>query len=553
MPHADFVQHAVQFQQTLEDCRELYLSSARQLIEQRPEILGASPEEYLHVMDDLHKGLLIKVYVSVIAADRRWSKEERVLAEILFEHIWRKQLRGDALKDAVRHIMEEASRLRWHSLVRPFEEIDLLRGRVAELETIAMRLANLVAKADGETTPAESTRVRTIQEEMHTHLHRLPLDAPGQHETANRVRPQAVQKMRSDATAIRSQIKIDSAAPKLEHSEPSREERLETALAELDALVGMDSVKREVRTLTNFLKVQHERERAGLTRTPVTLHMVFAGNPGTGKTTVARIIGRIFGAMGILEKGHLVETDRSGLVAEYAGQTGPKTNKKIDEALDGVLFIDEAYSLVAESGQDAYGDEAVQTLLKRMEDNRDRLVVILAGYPKPLDRLLRSNPGLLSRFNRRLDFEDYRPAELGHIFQLMCQRNQYETPILARAKLMLGFQHLYRHRDEHFGNGRLVRNVFEEAIRRMANRIAQINGLTKELLTTLHADDIAPRGVPAEVWGHLDDPARLYTITCPSCGDASPLAQQHLGRNVRCRKCKHKFTADWGEPCQARE
>jgi tellurite resistance protein len=548
MSHDAFVNYAVQFQQTLEDCRELYASSAQQLMEQRPQILGSSPEDYVRVMDDLHKGLLIKVFVSVVVADRRWSKEERVLAEMLFEHIWHKQLQGDQLKDALRHISHEASRLRWHSLLRPFEEIDLLRGRVAELETVVMRLANLIAKADGETTPAESGRVQLIQDEIHTHLHRLPLDSPGQHEAANQARPQAVQKMRNDSVEIRTKIELKpSAAPSLP-AEPSREDRLAAALNELDGLVGMASVKHEVRTMTNFLRVQKEREKAGLPKTNISLHMVFTGNPGTGKTTVARIVGRIFGAMGILQKGHLVETDRSGLVAEYAGQTGPKTNKRINEALDGVLFIDEAYSLVADEGQDAYGDEAVQTLLKRMEDDRDRLVVILAGYPKPLERLLRSNPGLSSRFNRRMNFDDYRASEMGRIFETMCRRNQYDTPPLARAKLALGFDYLYHHRDEHFGNGRLVRNVFEESIRRMANRIAQVEQLTKELLTELQADDITLPGVPDAVWNTLDDPQRLFTVICPSCSDSSPLAQRYLGRRVRCRKCNHKFTADWGEP-----
>jgi AAA+ superfamily predicted ATPase len=495
----------------------------------------------------LHKGLLIKVYVSIAAADRRWTKEERVLAEMLFEHIWHKQLRGEQLKEAFRHIGQEAVRLRWHSLMRPFEEIDLLRGRVAELETVVMRLANLIARADGETTPAESGFLRTIQDEVHRNLHRLPLDEPGQHEAANSIRPQAMQKMRSDTAQIRSQIVLEQTSPQVQAGEPSREERLAAALAELDSLVGMTSVKHEVRTMTNFLRMQKEREKAGLPKTNVSLHMVFAGNPGTGKTTVARIVGRIFGAMGILEKGHLIETDRSGLVAEYAGQTGPKTNKKIDEALDGVLFIDEAYSLAAEDGKDPYGDEAVQAILKRMEDDRDRLVVILAGYPEPLERLLKSNPGLSSRFSRRLNFEDYRPAEMGRIFETMCQRNQYETPTLSRAKLILGFHHLYQHRDDHFGNGRLVRNVFEEAIRRMANRIAKVDKLTKELLTVLEADDIAMRDVPAETWSNLDDPERTYSIQCPDCGEASPLAQQHLGRRVRCKKCGHAFAADWGE------
>src|SRR5207237_7794667 len=157
------------------------------------------------------------------------------------------------------------------------------------------------------------------------------------------------------------------------------------------------SIKQEVRGLINFLKMQQAREEFGLPQTPISLHHVFSGNPGTGKTTVARLLGRLLGAMGLLAKGHLVETDRSGLVAEYAGQTGPKTNARITEALDGALFIDEAYSLVAETGDDSYGAEAVQALLKRMEDDRERLAVILAGYPTPMDRLLKSNPGISSR------------------------------------------------------------------------------------------------------------------------------------------------------------
>ena len=166
----------------------------------------------------------------------------------------------------------------------------------------------------------------------------------------------------------------------------------------------------------------------------MSLHMVFTGNPGTGKTTVARIIGKIFAAMGVLKKGHLIETDRSGLVAGYAGQTGPKTNAKIDEALDGVLFIDEAYSLVAEEGQDAYGMEAVQAVLKRAEDDRDRLVVIMAGYTEEMNTLLDSNPGLSSRFNRVLQFEDYSPVELARIYAWLCEKNHYKLAEGTRAE-----------------------------------------------------------------------------------------------------------------------
>ena len=213
-----------------------------------------------------------------------------------------------------------------------------------------------------------------------------------------------------------------------------------------------------------------------LPQTNLSLHIVFHGNPGTGKTTVARIIARVYAAMAILDKGQLIETDRAGLVAEYAGQTAVKTNKKIDEAIDGVLFVDEAYSLVAEGGDDPYGHEAVQALLKRMEDDRARLVVILAGYPANMARLLGSNPGLSSRFSRHLTFADYTPAELGQIFHRMCMKNQYVVPPAARAKLLLGLQWLYDHRDEHFGNGRTVRNLSALSIRRLPNRIAHIRG-----------------------------------------------------------------------------
>jgi len=187
----------------------------------------------------------------------------------------------------------------------------------------------------------------------------------------------------------------------------------------------------------------------------------------------------------ILERGHTVEVDRSALVAQYAGQTAPKAHQCVDHALDGVLFIDEAYSLVPDRGEDAFGTEALQVLLKRMEDDRQRLVVVLAGYPQPIQALLKSNPGLTSRFQRTLNFPNYTAKELLHIFHRLSKQNHYRLPTDTQRKLYGGFMELVAHKDEHFGNGRVVRNLFEHAIRRMATRIVKVAPLTREILTTL--------------------------------------------------------------------
>jgi AAA+ superfamily predicted ATPase len=265
---------------------------------------------------------------------------------------------------------------------------------------------------------------------------------------------------------------------------------LAQALTELNDLVGMANIKEEVQTLTNFLKVQKVRADRGLAQTPVSLHLVFGGPPGTGKTTVARLMGRIFKGLGFLEKGHLIETDRSGMVAGYVGQTAKKVDDLVNSALDGVLFIDEAYALVpTESGRD-FGQEAIDVLLKRMEDYRDRLVVIVAGYTDEMVTFIESNPGLESRFNRYFYFKDYAPEELLAIFEKMCGKSHFKLTPAAKEKLHQLFEGLYTKRDRNFGNGRLVRNLFEKTIERQANRLAVLSNFTDELLMTLQPDDI---------------------------------------------------------------
>ena len=263
-----------------------------------------------------------------------------------------------------------------------------------------------------------------------------------------------------------------------------------TAEKELAGLVGLQTVKTEVSKLSNYLKMQQLRKQKGMMSVPVTYHCVFTGNPGTGKTTVARILAGIYRDLGVLRKGHLVETDRSGLVAEYVGQTAVKTNKLIDSALDGVLFIDEAYTLVQGGNGDSYGPEAVATLLKRMEDARNRLVVILAGYSGPMKTFIESNPGLRSRFNRYIHFEDYSADELLDIFKIIASKYDYLLDPAAELKLSKLFDHAVAGKDEHFGNGRFVRNIFEKVMENQASRLASSIDITEDKLRTILSEDI---------------------------------------------------------------
>ena len=254
---------------------------------------------------------------------------------------------------------------------------------------------------------------------------------------------------------------------------------LDELLSQLESLVGLETVKKDVKSMMNLIKVRKLREENGLPVAPMSLHMVFMGNPGTGKTTVARLLGGLYAAIGALSGGQLVEVDRSGLVAGYVGQTAIKTQEVIQTALGGVLFIDEAYSLSA-GGENDFGREAIETLLKAMEDHREDLVVIVAGYTEPMEGFLSSNPGLESRFNKYIHFPDYTGPELNAIFHSQCERNGYRLDGEAEAFSEEFFQTLYDGRDENFGNGRDVRNRFEDMVVRQANRVAAMEAPTKD-------------------------------------------------------------------------
>lgn len=327
---------------------------------------------------------------------------------------------------------------------------------VERMLTELHRFATAIAKADDIVTPEEESTVKAIYELLHP----------------NKTDNEQVQSVDTDYNTA-----------------DVSEESLEEILNELNDLIALNEVKEEVNTLINFVRVQNLRKESGLKSPRLSYHLVFTGNPGTGKTIVARIVAKLYKHIGILSMGHFLETDRSGLVANYTGQTATKTNSLIDSALHGVLFIDEAYSLIGQN-MDDFGKEAISTLLKRMEDDRERLVVIIAGYPEEMQGFLNANPGLRSRFSRYIHFPDYTPEEMMEIFDYNCRKLQYVLQEAARDAVQHTFAQAYANKDKSFGNGRYVRNLFEKAIENQANRIAYEPNLTREILISIGREDI---------------------------------------------------------------
>lgn len=289
-------------------------------------------------------------------------------------------------------------------------------------------------------------------------------------------------------TVIETEMKPVATATSKEEEPAKPKEPEKSGQEELDELIGLKTIKHDVEELIGLAKVRMMREEKGMKSVPMSLHLVFSGNPGTGKTTVARILGKLYKEIGILETGQLIETDRSGLVAGYVGQTAIKTSKKIEEAMGGILFIDEAYTL--NQKDENFGQEAIDTILKAMEDHRDKFIVIVAGYTELMKDFVESNPGLKSRFNKYFEFPDYTVDELQAIFELQCRKYQYTLTEEADAAVREEIIRLEKFKGENFANAREVRNLFERIITNQAARVANLEEVNEEILTTITLEDL---------------------------------------------------------------
>jgi SpoVK/Ycf46/Vps4 family AAA+-type ATPase len=362
------------------------------------------------------------------------------------------------------------------------------------------QVLNLIVKQDGVVTETEKRLLTRYQSLLHESNEDLYSDLPGTKKDYLNLNSVFNDFFGSVATTIKKDSGTKDNSPKEAKEnkpqgnvqESAKEEvyDLDQLMKELNELIGLSAVKGEVTNLVNVLKVEKLRKEKNLPVPTRSLHMVFTGNPGTGKTTIGRLIAKIFKALGVLEKGHLIETDRSGLVAGYVGQTAAKTIEICQKSLGGVLFIDEAYAL-AEGGENDFGREAINTLLKFMEDNRGNFIVIVAGYTDNMQTFINKNPGLQSRFNKYIVFDDYSPEELFSIFSSITTKSKLKLTEEAATKVKEILQSHYDKRDKKFGNGRFARNLFEKIYGNQANRLVTVTNLDEEGLCTISTEDIS--------------------------------------------------------------
>ncbi len=519
----------VELTQAMQQCRQLYLSC----VPQQGGFLDDVARQLTTSQDRLHKCLLLKICATMAEADGRWAYEEQRCAAAVLQHVG-VPYSQEQLQETADYVARQAAKLDWTSLVQPFHEFLELRDRLGELETVVARMANLIAKVDGSVSPRETAALRQIQQSVRGNRPRAVAAKP---------RPLPAAKLSRLANVARL-WKQDGEEPAAPHGRGDSAALLQQSLQRLDELIGLQPVKTAIRDFIDLTLLQNERRQAGLPYELPNLHLVFAGPPGVGKITVAKILADLLFVIGVLKHGRLVELNPLvDLASHQAGEAEQMTGLKIAQAIGGTLLVDHA-SVMFSTGAAA----PLRLLLQTMAQYRGQMAVILADQADRLRPLFEQHPELLSPFSCQLHFSDYSAGQLGQILQRFCNRSQYRVTRLAQIKLLLGFQWRLQQDGARCGNGHLVRQVFDEAVHRLAHRIAGVSPLTTELLTTFEDRDIVMQGVPAQVWRNLSNPQRRFLIGCPGCGSEHLVGPEFLGTHVACRRCQHRFVSAWGEP-----